>query len=60
MWLAVDGLLSQCGSDRTEAREHYRRFVLDGVERDLWDELRQQIYRGDDAFEVRMQTNTRI
>ncbi len=46
-WLAVDGLLSQFGSDREDAREHYRRFVFDGVGRGIWEGLRQQIYLGD-------------
>ncbi len=59
-WLAVDGLLSQFGSDRAEGCEYYRQFVLNGVERDLWDGLRQQIYLGDDAFVERMQIETRI
>lgn len=59
-WLAVDGLLSQFGSDRAEARQHYRRFVLDGMGRDLWEGLRQQIYLGDDTFVERMQAKAKV
>ena len=59
-WLAVDGLLSQFGIDRAEARQHYRRFVLDGVGRGIWEGLRQQIYLGDEAFVERMQDKAKI
>ena len=59
-WLAVDGLLSQFGSDRADACEHYRRFVLDGVGRGLWEGLRQQIYLGDEAFVERMQAEAKV
>ena len=59
-WLAVDGLLSQFGLDRGEACEHYRRFVLDGVGRGIWEGLRQQIYLGDEAFVERMQNKAKI
>lgn len=59
-WLAIDGLLGQFGRDRNTARHHYRRFVLDGVERDLWEGLRQQIFLGDEAFVERMQEKAKI
>lgn len=59
-WLAVDGLLSQFGADRADARERYRHFVLDGVGQGLWDGLRQQIYLGGDTFVERMQARSRM
>ena len=59
-WLAVDGLLSQFGSDRDDAREHYRRFVFDGVGRGIWEGLHQQIYLGDEAFVERMQAKAKV
>ncbi len=43
-WLAVDGLLSQFGRRRGEARQRYRRFVAEGVRQErIWTVLRQQI-----------------
>ena len=59
-WFAVDSLLSQFGTEREEARQHYRRFVLDGVGQGLWEGLRQQIYLGSDAFVQRMQAKVKI
>ncbi len=58
--LAVGGLLSQFGVDREEARRGYQRFVSDGVGRDIWDGLRQQIYLGSEAFVERMQAKAKI
>ncbi|MGH9437148.1 MAG: transposase [Terriglobia bacterium] len=55
-WLATDGLLAQFGKRRAEARRRYRRFVLDGIgAADLWANLSQQIYLGDERFVKRMQ-----
>ena len=55
-WLATDGLLSQFGSRRSEARRRYTRFVEEGIDTpSIWAELRQQIYLGDDKFIRRMQ-----
>jgi len=59
-WLAVDGMLSQFGSSREEARRRYRAFVSEGVEQDIWQGLRQQIYLGDDAFVTRVQSKSQI
>jgi hypothetical protein len=55
-WLAVDGLLSQFGASREEARQRYRAFVYDSVGQDIRQGLRQQIYLGDEAFVTRVQT----
>lgn len=59
-WLVVEGLLSQFGSVREEARCHYRHFVLEGVGQSIWEELRHQIYLGDERFVERMQANTQV
>lgn len=59
-WLAVDGLLSQFGSSREEARRRYQAFVYEGVGQDIWQGLRQQIYLGDEAFLTRVQSQARI
>lgn len=53
-WLATDGLLAQFGTRRNEARRRYRQFVADGAG-DIWSELRQQIYLGDEKFVEKMQ-----
>ncbi|EXJ17000.1 hypothetical protein D779_1823 [Imhoffiella purpurea] len=60
-WLAVDGLLSQFGDRREEARLQYQRFVSEGVgKQDFWSGLRQQVYLGDSTFVERMQAKARI
>jgi len=59
-WLAVDGLLSQFGSPREQARRRYRAFVYEGMGQDIWQGLRQQIYLGNEAFVTRMQSKSRI
>ena len=59
-WLAVDGLLSQFGPSREEARRWYRSFVHEGVGESIWQGLRQQIYLGDEAFVTRMQRKAQI
>lgn len=59
-WLEVHGLLSQFGASREEARHRYRAFVDQGVGRDIWQGLRQQIYLGDEAFVTHVQTKSQI
>ena len=59
-WLAVDRVLSQFAAHRADARERYRRFVLDGVGRGIWEGLRQQIYLGDEAFVERTQAKAKV
>lgn len=59
-WLAVNGLLRRFGSRRADAREHYRRFVREGIGQTVWDGLRQQIYLGDQAFVERMQAKVKV
>jgi REP element-mobilizing transposase RayT len=51
-WLAVEKVLSLFSGRRS----NYRRFVMEGVGRgSIWDELRGQIYLGDEVFLERMQ-----
>jgi putative transposase len=55
-WLATDGLLSLFSKQRAAARRRYSQFVSDGHEKGrLWDDLRQQIYLGDEGFIEKMQ-----
>ena len=49
-WLSSDGLLSHFGKVRSKARQRYRKFVLEGLEQDIWKGLRQQIYLGDEKI----------
>ncbi|MBI2784642.1 MAG: transposase [Gammaproteobacteria bacterium] len=60
-WLATDGLLSQFGKRRAEARQRYGRFVAEGISMgSIWESLRQQIYLGDEKFVTRMQRKARV
>ncbi len=59
-WLAVDGLLSQFGKDRKEARRYFRSFVRDGIGQGLWEGLRHQIFLGDDTFVEKMQSRAEV
>jgi putative transposase len=56
----VDGLLSQVGPSRAEARRRYRSFVHEGVGESIWQGLRQRIYLGDEAFVTRTQRQAQI
>lgn len=50
-WLFVDWLLSAFGTQRKAAEEGYRRFVSEGRgARSPWDDLKRQVYLGDEAF----------
>ena len=56
-WLKVDGLLAQFGQRRGIAIRHYKRFVEEGIGREsLWQELKGQIYLGDERFIKRLQS----
>jgi hypothetical protein len=49
--LCTDWLLAQLGVERAEAQHRYRRFVAEGVKRPApWDELRGQIFLGQEGF----------
>ncbi|MGM0594575.1 MAG: REP-associated tyrosine transposase [Pseudomonadota bacterium] len=55
-WLANDGILAQFGKRRAEARRKYQAFVKEGIDDEsIWNNLRQQIYLGDEQFVERMQ-----
>ncbi len=60
-WLSTDGLLAQFGKRRAEARARYQRFVNEGIgQGSIWENLRQQVYLGDDKFVERMQAKAEI
>ena len=49
--LCTDWVLAQCGRDRAEAQQHYRRFVADGVAHPSpWQALHGQILLGHATF----------
>lgn len=55
-WLETDWLLGQFGKSRKVARRRYKNFVREGVGLpSIWDDLRSQIYLGDDRFVEKMQ-----
>ena len=54
-WLTIDWLLSAFGARRKAAMEAYRRFVSEGKgSSSPWEELKRQVYLGDEAFVDRM------
>jgi hypothetical protein len=54
--LEPDWLLSQFDRTRTKAQQKYIRFVNDGERKpNIWIDLRQQIYLGDEQFAADMQ-----
>ena len=55
-WLATDALLAQFSSERTEAVRRYVQFVAEGRGAEsIWNNLKRQIYLGDERFVERMQ-----
>lgn len=54
-WLAADAMLLQFSQIRERACERFVAFVLAGVGIDIWGQLKQQIYLGDDHFVVDQQ-----
>jgi REP element-mobilizing transposase RayT len=57
-WLAVDGLLAQFAKRRTLAQERYAQFVVAGVKaKSPWDDLKGQVFLGDEQFVQRMQVH---
>jgi putative transposase len=60
-WLETDGLLSLFSKQRSAARRKYSEFVQEGIGRnELWSNLRQQIYLGDEKFVNRMQEKLEV
>ena len=54
-WLETDFVLGQFAEDRERAQARYKRFVLEGLGRNVWQNLRQQVYLGDETFVEKMQ-----
>ena len=55
-WLSVEALLARFGRSRAVAREHFRRFVVQGIQaKSPWESLKGQIYLGDERFVRKMQ-----
>jgi putative transposase len=56
-WLATDWILSSFSDKRTEAIERYKAFVAEEKNQPaLWEQLKNQIYLGTDAFVEKMQS----
>jgi putative transposase len=54
-WLARDWLLSQFGSRLSLAQSRFVDFISQGrIDDDIWENLRKQIYLGDESFVERM------
>ena len=59
-WLVIEGILKQFGDTLEETLVRYRDFVLEGIGKDIWDDLRHQIFLGNEAFVERMQAKTHV
>ena len=58
-WLATDALLAQFSCDREEAVRRYVQFVAEGRGAEsIWNNLKRQIYLGDDRFVETMQAKS--
>jgi putative transposase len=54
-WLETDRILSQFSAQRAQAQQRFVRFVAEGQQpATFWQNLRQQIYLGDESFVSRM------
>ncbi len=49
-WLSINQTLLQFGKELAKAREAYHQFVLEGVGKTLWSDLKQQVFLGSDDF----------
>lgn len=49
-WLAIDQTLLSFSHNRAVAKQKYQQFVLEGVGKGLWQQLKQQVYLGSDEF----------
>jgi len=59
-WLEIDWLLAQFGGDRRSARVAYRRFVRQGLAAmSPWENLKGQIWLGDEAFLAHMESRVK-
>ena len=56
-WLTVDWILSSFSDQKNKSLTLYREFVLEGMNRSkIWNELKNQIYLGDESFIDAMQS----
>jgi putative transposase len=56
-WLVTDWILSSFSDQRSEAIERYKAFVAEGKDQPaVWEQLKNQIYLGTDAFIAKMQS----
>ncbi|WP_040725099.1 transposase [Thiomicrorhabdus sp. Kp2] len=56
-WLTVDWILSSFSDQKINAAKVYREFVSEGMNQPkIWDELKNQIYLGDESFIKNMQS----
>ncbi len=53
-WLTIDWILSQFSSSRTKAVFRYRSFVLEGLKKKPFDEVKNHTYLGSDDFVSKM------
>ncbi|MBI5891514.1 MAG: transposase [Nitrosomonadales bacterium] len=55
-WLTADWILSSFSDKRSEAIERYKAFIAEGKNQPaIWEQLKNQIYLGTDAFIAKMQ-----
>jgi putative transposase len=54
-WLSTDALLKLFANNRGDAIQSYITFVKSGVGKAVWDDLRHQVFLGDEAFVVKHQ-----
>jgi REP element-mobilizing transposase RayT len=55
-WLTTDWILSAFSDKRSEALERYKAFIAEGKDQPaIWEQLKNQIYLGSDAFIAKMQ-----
>jgi hypothetical protein len=55
MWLSAGDLLAKFGTRAADARRKYQRFIEEGIGAEsIWQNLRGQIYLGDDDFVEQM------
>ena len=60
-WLAVDGLLVLFAKRRSLAQARYAQFVLEGIKaKSPWDDLKGQVFLGDEGFVQRMQAHLQL
>jgi putative transposase len=57
-WLAADGLLAVFAKRRSLAQQRYAQFVIEGIKAaSPWDNLKGQVFLGDEQFVNRMQAH---